>query len=298
MKKSKKIISIVLCLLAVLSLSVGCSKSDAEDKVIKVGATQVPGGDLFEYLKDDIEKEGYELKITIFDDYNLPNEALDNGEIDANLFQHEPYLNKAKEEKGYKLSPVVGLYESPLYVYSYKIKSIDDLKAGDKFALPDDPTNGSRALKYLQDELGLIKLKDSVENPGVKDIVENPKKIEFIEANAAQLPSLLSDVTCAFINGNYAVAANLDANKDSIYCPKLDGTYTNILVSRTDDVDSEKIQVLKKVLTSEKSKKFLEEHYKGVIVPVFQTRKPRTKCEVFLLYFIFMKQPSLNIFQC
>ena len=260
MKKSKKIISIVLCLLAVLSLSVGCSKSEAEDKVIKVGATQVPGGDLFEYLKDDIEKEGYELKITIFDDYNLPNEALDNGEIDANLFQHEPYLNKAKEEKGYKLSPVVGLYESPLYVYSYKIKSIDDLKAGDKFALPDDPTNGSRALKYLQDELGLIKLKDGV---------ENPKKIEFIEANAAQLPSLLSDVTCAFINGNYAVAANLDANKDSIYCPKLDGTYTNILVSRTDDVDSEKIQVLKKVLTSEKSKKFLEEHYKGVIVPVF-----------------------------
>ena len=143
MKKSKKIISIVLCLLAVLSLSVGCSKSEAEDKVIKVGATQVPGGDLFEYLKDDIEKEGYELKITIFDDYNLPNEALDNGEIDANLFQHEPYLNKAKEEKGYKLSPVVGLYESPLYVYSYKIKSIDDLKAGDKFALPDDPTNGT-----------------------------------------------------------------------------------------------------------------------------------------------------------
>ena len=92
---------------------------------------------------------------------------------------------------------------------------------------------------------------------------------EFIEANAAQLPSLLNDVTCAFINGNYAVAANLDANKDSIYCPKIDGTYTNILVSRTDDVDSEKIQVLKKVLTSEKSKKFLEEHYKGVIVPVF-----------------------------
>ena len=87
MKKSKKIISIVLCLLAVLSLSVGCSKSEAEDKVIKVGATQVPGGDLFEYLKDDIEKEGYELKITIFDDYNLPNEALDNGEIEANLFQ-------------------------------------------------------------------------------------------------------------------------------------------------------------------------------------------------------------------
>ena len=254
MKKSRKILSILLSLLAVLSFTVGCSKSDAEDKVIKVGATQVPGGDLFEYLKDDIKKEGYDLEITIFDDYNLPNEALDNGEI---------------SEKGYKLSPVVGLYESPLYVYSYKIKSIDDLKAGDKFALPDDPTNGSRALKYLQDELKLIKLKDGVDNPGVKDIVENPKKIEFIEANAAQLPSLLNDVTCAFINGNYAVAANLDANKDSIYCPKIDGTYTNILVSRTDDVDSEKIQVLKKVLTSEKSKKFLEENYKGVIVPVF-----------------------------
>ena len=151
MKKSRKILSILLCLLAVLSFTVGCSKSDAEDKVIKVGATQVPGGDLFEYLKDDIKKEGYDLEITIFDDYNLPNEALDNGEIDANLFQHKPYLDKAISEKGYKLSPVVGLYESPLYVYSYKIKSIDDLKAGDKFALPDDPTNGSRALKYLQE---------------------------------------------------------------------------------------------------------------------------------------------------
>ncbi len=269
MKKSRKFLSILLCLVAVLSLSVGCSKSNADDKVIKVGATQVPGGDLFDYLKEDIEKEGYKLEITIFDDYNLPNEAVDNGEIDANLFQHEPYLNKAKEEKGYDLSPVVGLYESPLYVYSYKINSIDDLKSGDKFAVPDDPTNGSRALKYLQDELGLIKLKDGVDNPGVKDIVKNTKNIEFIEANAAQLPSLLNDVTCAFINGNYAIAANLDANKDTIYCPKIDGTYTNILVSRTDEVDSEKIQVLKKVLTSDKSKKFLEENYKGVIVPVF-----------------------------
>ena len=151
MKKSRKILSILLCLVAVLSFTVGCSKTNAEDKVIKVGATQVPGGDLFEYLKDDIKKEGYDLEITIFDDYNLPNEALDNGEIDANLFQHKPYLDKAISEKGYKLSPVVGLYESPLYVYSYKIKSIDDLKAGDKFALPDDPTNGSRALKYLQE---------------------------------------------------------------------------------------------------------------------------------------------------
>lgn len=268
MKKSKKLLSILLCLVTILSLTVGCS-SNKDDKVIRVGATQVPGGDLFEYLKDDVKDEGYDLEITIFDDYNLPNEALDNGEIDANLFQHEPYLNKAIEEKGYDLSPVVGLYESPLFVYSYKIKSIDELKSGDKFALPDDPTNGSRALQYLQDELNLIKLKDGVDNPSVKDIVENPKNIEFIEANAAQLPSLLNDVTCAFINGNYAVAANLDANKDSIYCPKIDGTYTNILVSRTEDKDSEKIQVLKKVLTSEKSKKFLEENYKGVIVPVF-----------------------------
>ena len=268
MKKSKKLLSILLCLVTVLSLTVGCSSSK-EDKVIRVGATQVPGGDLFEYLQDDIKAEGYDLEKTIFDDYNLPNEALDNGEIDANLFQHEPYLNKAIEEKGYELSPVVGLYESPLFVYSYKIDSLDELKAGDKFAVPDDPTNGSRALQYLQDELQLIKLKDGVDNPSVKDIVENPKNIEFIEANAAQLPSLLTDVTCAFINGNYAVAANLDANKDSIYCPKIDGTYTNILVSRTEDKDSEKIQVLKKVLTSEKSKKFLEENYKGVIVPVF-----------------------------
>ena len=267
MKKSKKIISIALCLLAVLSLSVGCSKSEAEDKVIKVGATQVPGGDLFEYLKDDIEKEGYELKITIFDDYNLPNEALDNGEIDANLFQHEPYLNKAKEEKGYKLSPVVGLYESPLYVYSYKIKSIDDLKAGDKFALPDDPTNGSRALELLAKN-GIIKLADK-ELVTKIDITENPKNIEVIDMNAEQLPTALADVDAAVINSNYALEADLNPTKDAIVLEESDSPYVNILACREDNKDSEKIKALSAALNSEEVKTFIEEKFNGAIIPAF-----------------------------
>lgn len=268
---SKKLLGIALCLTLGTSI-VGCSSgSDAalkNDNKIVVGAMQVPGGELFEHLKSDIEKEGYELEIVIFNDYNTPNVALAEGELDANLFQHKPFLNETIEKQGFDLSPVVDLYEVPLQAYSNKIKSFDELKSNDKFALPNDPTNGSRALKILEEER-IIKLKEGVSLPSVKDITENPNNIEFIETEANQLPSLLPDVEAAFINGNFAAAAGLDANKQSIYSPEIDGTYVNILACRTEDLESEKIQVLKKVLLSDESRTFLEEYYKGIIIPVF-----------------------------
>lgn len=268
--KLKKLTTLLLSLVIGASIS-GCSKTNdtapSNDKTIVFGATQVPGGDLLEYLKPEFEKEGYKLDIKIFNDYNTPNTALDEGSIDANLFQHRPFLNETIEKTGYKLTDLVGLYESPLLVYSYKIKSLDDLKEGDKIAIANDPTNGSRALAYLQEE-GIIKLKD-VELPTAKDIAENPKKLEFVEAEAAQLPSLLPDVTCAFINGNYAVAAKLDANKDSIYTPHIDGTYENVVAVREEDKDSDKSQVIKKVLSSDSSREFLKDHFKGIIIPTF-----------------------------
>lgn len=268
--KLKKLLNLGLCLALSASI-IGCTKSDGsakDDKKIIVGATQVPGGDLLEYLKPLVKEEGYDLEVKIFTDYNTPNTALAEGSIDANLFQHKPFLQNVVEKQGYDLIPAVELYESPLLVYSYKIKSLDELKSNDKFLVPDDPTNGSRALEYLQEE-GLIKLDESVDLPGVKNIIENTKNIEFIEADAAQLPSMLPDVTAAFINGNYAISANLDATKDSIYTPNIDGTYANILACRAEDKNSEKIEVLKKVLTSNESKDFLLENFKGIIIPVF-----------------------------
>ncbi|MGL5312285.1 MAG: MetQ/NlpA family ABC transporter substrate-binding protein [Peptostreptococcaceae bacterium] len=269
--KFKKITTLLLSLVIGASLA-GCSKtsgsSSSDDKTIVFGATQVPGGDLLEHLKPEFEKEGYKLEIKIFNDYNTPNTALDEGSIDANLFQHRPFLNQTIEKTGYELTDLVGLYESPLLVYSYKIKSLDDLKEGDQVAIPNDPTNGSRALEYLEEE-GLIKVNKDVELPMAKDIVENPKKLEFVEAEATQLPSLLPDVTCAFINGNFAVAANLDANENAIYTPNIDGTYENIVAVREEDKDSEKSQVIKKVLTSDSSREFLKEEFKGIIIPTF-----------------------------
>lgn len=269
--KLKKLLNLGLCLIISASLS-ACSQSDnnkdKNNNKIIVGATQVPGGDLLEHLKPLIEAEGYELDLKIFTDYNTPNTALDEGSIDANLFQHKPYLQNTIDSQGYDLTAAAELYESALLVYSYKIKSLDELKSGDKFLVPDDPTNGSRALLYLEEE-NLIKLNKDIDLPGVKDITENPKNIEFIEADAAQLPSMLPDATAAFINGNYAISANLDATKNGIYTPKVDGTYANVLACKTEDKDNPKIEVLKKVLTSDESRTFLNEHFKGIIIPVF-----------------------------
>lgn len=269
--KFKKITTLLLSLVIGASLG-GCSKtsdsSSSDDKTIVFGATQVPGGDLLEYLKPEFEKEGYKLEIKIFNDYNTPNTALAEGSIDANLFQHRPFLNQTIEKTGYELTDLVGLYESPLLVYSYKIKSLNDLKEGDQVAIPNDPTNGSRALEYLEEE-GLIKVNKDVDLPMAKDIIENPNNLEFVEAEANQLPSLLPDVTCAFINGNFAVAANLDANKDSIYTPNIDGTYENIVAVREEDKDSKKSQVIKKILTSDASREFLKDTFKGIIIPTF-----------------------------
>ncbi len=268
---SKKLLSITLCLAlgtSIVGCSLGSDATSKDDKKIVVGAMQVPGGELFEHLKSDIEKEGYELEIVIFNDYNTPNVALAEGELDVNLFQHKPFLNETIEKQGFDLSSVADLYEVPLQAYSNTIESFDELKSNDKFALPNDPTNGSRALKILEEE-GIIKLKEGVSLPSVKDIAENPKNIDFIEAEANQLPSLLPDVTAAFINGNFAAAAGLDANKQSIYSPKIDGTYVNVLACKTEDIENEKIQVLKKVLLSDKSRTFLEDYYKGIIIPVF-----------------------------
>ena len=266
--KLKKLVSLALC--ALLSVSVvGCSSSKVsdEDKTIKVGATLVPGGELLEELKPMIEERGYNLEITTFEDYILPNEALNNKEIDANLFQHKPYLDEAVASTGYEIMAGSKLYVCPGVLYSYKVDSVDELKEGDKIAISNIPASGSKCLKYLQD-IGLIKVKDS-DLVGVKDIIENPRGLEFVEMDVAQIPAALEDVTAGFVDTTFAVPAGLSADEDGIYTAPVNDEYANLLAYRIEDKDSEKIKVLEEVLTSDECRELIEEKYKGIIIPVF-----------------------------
>lgn len=269
--KFKKLLSVFLCSAVILS-TVGCSSSNeksknSNDKKIVVGATLVPGGELLEELKPMIEEKGYKLDIKIFNDYVLPNEALNNGDIDANLFQHEPYLNEAVKSKGYNIMAGSKLYVCPAVLYSYKINSVDEFKKGDKIAISNSPSAGSKCLRYLE-EIGLITLPEG-DLVGVKDIIDNPKGLEFVELDIAQIPSSLPDVTAAFIDTTYAAPAGLDANKNGIYRGPVNETYANLLAFRTEDKDSDKIKVLEEILTSDKARELIEKKYKGIVIPVF-----------------------------
>lgn len=265
--KLKKLLALALSAILCIS-AVGCSSSNSgDDKVIKVGATLVPGGELLEELEPLIEKKGYKLEVTIFDDYVLPNESLNNKEIDANLFQHKPYLDEAVKTKGYEIMAGSKLYVCPAVLYSQKVDSIEELKKGDKIAISNNPSAGSKCLKYLQD-LGLIKVKDS-DIVGVKDIVENPKGLEFVELDVAQIPAALEDVTAGFVDTTFAVPAGLNADEDGIYTAPVNDEYANLLAYRSEDKDSEKIKVLEEVLTSDECRELIKEKYKGAVIPVF-----------------------------
>lgn len=267
--KFKKLLGLALC--ATLSLSaVGCSSSNADsgnDKKIVVGATLVPAGELLEELRPQIEEKGYELEVKIFNDYIVPNTALNEGDLDANLFQHEPFLDEAVKTKGYDIMAGSKLYVCPAVLYSYKIDSLDELKKGDKIAISNSPSAGSKCLRYLEEE-DLITLKEG-ELVGVKDIIENPKGLEFVELDIAQIAPSLDDVTAGFIDTAYAVPAGLDADKDGIYQGPINDKYANLIAYRTKDKDSEKIKALEEVLTSDESKRIIEEKYKGIVIPIF-----------------------------
>ena len=275
--KLKKILGLGLSALILVSV-VGCSSSEdknasvdvansSEDKKIVVGASATPHAEILEEIKPLLKDKGYELDIKVFDDYVLPNTALDEGSLDANYFQHVPYLEETVDKKGYKLTYTKKIHLEPMGVYSKKIKNLDELSNGAKIAIPNDPTNGSRAIKLLADN-GLIKVKDK-EILTVKDLTENTKNIEIIEVEAPQLPTVLLDVDAAIINTNYALGANLNPTKDAIAIESVDSPYSNILACREDNKDSEKLKVLTEALTSEKVKEFIKEKYKGSIIPSF-----------------------------
>lgn len=272
----KKTVSLILSAILVVGF-VGCTaKKEAatnttapanDKKVIKVGATPVPHKEILEFVKPLLEKKGYTLEIQEFTDYVQPNIALNDGELDANFFQHVPYLNKMNEEKKLNLDYTVKVHIEPMGVYSKKYKNIKDLKEGATIAVPNDPTNEARALRVLE-SAGLFKLKSGDLVTSI-DITENPNKYKIKELEAAQLPRTLDDVDAAVINTNYALDAKLNPLKDALVLESKSSPYANVLAVRKQDKDKPYIKALSEVLNSPEVKKFIEDKYKGSIIPAF-----------------------------
>lgn len=236
---------------------------------IKVGATPVPHAELLELVKDDLASEGIELEIVEFNDYLTPNLALNDGSIDANFFQHEPYFVDNIETNNLDLISLGKVHLEPLALYSDKYKSLDELPEGAEIFIPNDPTNGARALLLL-DSNGLIKLKDPSDiNATERDIAENPKNLKFTALEAAAIPSSYKDADGAIINSNFALKADLSPTEDGIIIEDKDSPYANLIAIRKEDENKEELQTLLKVLQSDKVKKYIGETYKGEILPAF-----------------------------
>lgn len=256
-----------LALAALLLFSPGCNKDKKQG--LRVAASPVPHAEMLEYIKPALKEKGIDLIIIVTDDYNIPNRALANQEIEANFFQHQPFLDAQVNAFHYPILSIANIMVEPIAIYSKKVKSLGELKDNSVIAVPNDPTNEARALLLLQRE-GLIKLKDPANRQAtVLDISENPKKIKFIEVDAATLPRTLDDVDAAAINTNYALQANLHPEKDGIAIENKDSPYMNVLVIHADSKDDPEIKALKEELTSDKMRSFLLEKYKGAVIPSF-----------------------------
>lgn len=272
----KKLLSLALIVTLAVSTLTACGSANTavgnETKII-VGASSTPHAEILNAVKALIEEKGYTLEVKEFSDYVLPNTALENGELLANFFQHAPYLENFNAEQGTHLVNVAGVHFEPFGIYSKQITSLDELKEGDKVAVPNDTSNEARALLLLEAN-GLLTLKEGVGvTATTKDIIENPKNLQFVELEAAQIPRSLPDVALAVINGNYAIQAGLSVNSNAIATEDVASlaaeTYENILVVKEGNENDDRVKVLIEALTSETAKKFIEEKYDGAVVPTF-----------------------------
>ena len=248
------------------------SSSAASDNVITVGASPSPHAEILNAVADELKADGYELKVVEYNDYVQPNVALSEGDLDANYFQHLPYLENYNTENGTDLASAGAIHFEPMGLYAGKSSDITNVPAGAKIAVPSDATNEARALLLLQDQ-GVIKLTDGVGlEATANDIVENPHNVELVEVEAAAVPRSLQDVDFGVINGNYALSAGLDTSA-TLASEGADSeaaqTYANIIAVRSGDENSEKTQALLKALTSDTARKFIEDTYKGSVIPVF-----------------------------
>ncbi|MEY8320467.1 MetQ/NlpA family ABC transporter substrate-binding protein [Lachnospiraceae bacterium 46-61] len=245
--------------------------AEGEGVTIKIGASPAPHAEILQQAKDALAAEGINIEILEFSDYILPNTALDSGELDANYFQHEPYLISFNEENGTNLVSMGNVHYEPMCIYAGKTTSLEEIPDGAKVSVPNDPTNEARALLLLEAN-GLLKINaDAGINATKLDILENPHNLEIVEMEAAQLPRTLQDVDFAVINGNYAVASGLNMSdalakeeKDSLGAK----TYPNIIAVREGDESRTELQKLVEVLKSDEIKDFISEKYQGAVEPI------------------------------
>ncbi len=259
----RKIFVTLLVLVALTSFvfAQGANETREITDTIRVGATPDPHGVLLNLVVDDLAEEGYTLEVVEFTDYVTPNEALEAGEIDANYFQHLPYLESFNAERGYDLVSAGGIHIEPLALYSTKYSAIEDIPDGAMIAIPNDPTNEGRALLLLQ-SAGLIKLADDAGLEAVpQDIVENPKNLRFREIEAATLPRIMEDVDGAVINGNYAIPAGLIATRDGLYVEGADSPYVNVIAVKSGNETNPAILALVNALKSDEVRDYVSERY-------------------------------------
>ena len=246
------------------------STGSTDSKVIKVAASATPHAEILEEAKPLLEKEGYDLEVTVFDDYVQPNEVVDSGDFDANYFQHAPYMEQFNKEKGTKLVDAGDIHYEPFGIYPGTKKSLDEIADGDEIAVPNDTTNEARALLLLQDN-GLIKLKDGAGlTATVNDIAENPHNIKIVELEAAQVARVTGETAFVVLNGNYALQAGYSVKKDALAYEAADSeaakTYVNIIAVKDGNQDNDAIKALVKVLKSDDIKKFIDEKYDGAVI--------------------------------
>ena len=267
----KKLTSVVLLVGICAALLAGCGKSKS-DQVIKVGAVPTPHAEVLRIVEDNLKEKGYTLEVVEYNDYVLPNKALNDGELDANYFQHQPYLDDFNAQNGTDIVSVGSIHFEPFGIYAGKTKAISDLKSGATVAVPNDTTNEARALLLLEAN-GLIKLR---EGAGISataiDIIENPLNLNIQELEAAQIARSIQDVDIACINGNYAIQAGYTV-KQALAVEASDSlaskTYANVVAVKAGNENSEKTKALIEVLQSDEVRSYIEEHYDGAVVPVF-----------------------------
>jgi len=265
----KKWLITLTAVIVIALTAAGCGNSSKDSNKLIVGATAVPHAEILNFVKPILEKEGVTLEVKEFTDYVQPNVQVFEKQLDANFFQHQPYLDSMNKDRNMNLVSVVGVHLEPLAAYSKKIKSVDELKDGATVAIPNDPSNSARALLLLQKQ-GLLELAEGkAADVTIRDITKNPKNLKIQELEAAMLPRVLDEFDAAIINTNYALQAGLSPKKDSLFIEGTDSPYTNILVARPDNKDSDAMKKLAAALHSPELKKFIAEKYGEAVLPAF-----------------------------
>lgn len=233
---------------------------------LKVAATAIPHAEILELIKPDLKEKGIDLTILVVEDFNTPNRALHDGEIDANFFQHLPFLHMQNQELGYQLKELIGVHLEPMALYSYRLKALKDLTPGSLIAIPNDPTNQARAL-CLCEQLGLITLKRHDAKACLFDIVNNPYQLKWMDLESPLLTRALEDVDLAVITTNFALQAGLSPQQDALAIESKNSPFVNYVVIRAGEENREDLQALKMALMSDKVKQFILDHYQGAIIP-------------------------------